>query len=71
MASFLVCINEIYDDVICCTIMLEQLFLKHLSIIWVLGETFKEIKVAIVDNVTINELPIIKLLTCIIKTSVC
>lgn len=71
MASFLVCINEINDDVICCTIMLEKLFLKHLSIIWVLGKTLKEIKVAIVDNVTINELPIIKLFTCIIKTSVC
>jgi hypothetical protein len=71
MASFLVSINEINNDVICCTVMLEKLFLKHLSIICVLGETLKEIKVAIVDNVTINEVPIIKLFACIIKTSVC
>jgi hypothetical protein len=59
MASFLVCVNEINNDVICCTVMLEKLLLKHLSIIWVLGETLKEIKVAIVDNVTIKEFPII------------
>jgi len=71
MASFLVCVNEINDDVICCAVMPEKLFLKHLAIIWVLGETLKEIEVAVVDNVTINELPIIKLFTCVIKTSVC
>lgn len=71
MASFLVRVDEINDDVICCAIMPEKLFLEHLAIIWVLGETLKEIKVAIVDNVAINELPIIKLFTCIIKTSVC
>lgn len=71
MASFLVCINEINDDVICCTVMPEKLSLEHLSIICVLGETLQEIKVAIVDDVTINEVPIMKLFTCIIKTSVC
>ena len=59
MASFLVSINEINDDVICCTVMLEKLSLEHLSIISVLGETLKEIKVGIVDNVSINEFPII------------